>query len=298
MAQSGWFHRNFTRRIGRYLHPVWPREMDDIVFVVGCPRSGTTVLGQILSRYPGFLYLHEPRYIWRQVNPQLNVWGADAGGGVLYWDENDVDASEARRLARWFQLALDVSGQRRLVVKQPLNVFRMRWLAAMFPNARFIHLVRHARDVALSLQEALATWFSPEQGYPREYWESNWNYLMFQDYAKGRAELSQELAAIQGGADNYARSLFVWLCSVWEGCRAGKEIGPEKYIQLHYEDLIHDPATQLARVFDLVEEPMDEGTVTSAQTLLHGRSLGKADPDPELTAAVAGRMLEELGYEV
>jgi hypothetical protein len=168
----------------------------------------------------------------------------------------------------------------------------------MFPNARFIYLVRHARDVALSLQEALANWFSPEQGYPGGYWASNWNYLMFEDYAEGRMELSQELEAVQAGADNYARSLFVWLCSVWEGCRAGKDIGAERCIQLQYEALVRDPATQLARVLDFMEEPVDESAVSSAQTILHGRSLGKADPHPELTAAIAGRMLEELGYEI
>ncbi len=297
MPESGWLHRNLTRRLGRLVHPVWPGEISKPVFIVGCPRSGTTVFGRILGDYPGFLYLMEPRYIWCSVDPQLNVWGADAAGGVLYWDESDVRDREARRLRQWFDLALMLSGQHRLVEKLPLNVFRLRWLASIFPDAKFIHIVRHARDVALSLEEAVGHWFRAELGYPSGYWESHWNYLMFEDYAEGQPGLRHELELVRTQQDNYAHALFVWLCSVWEGQQAGQELGAERFLQLRYEDLIRSPESELERVLTFLGEPSHQGTLEHARGVLHGRSMRKADPCPEVTEALAGRLLRELGYE-
>ena len=126
MPESGWLHRNLTRRLGRLVHPVWPGEISEPVFIVGCPRSGTTVLGRILGDYPGFLYLMEPRYIWCSVDPQLNVRGADTAGGVLYWDESDVRDREAWRLRQWFHLALTLSRQYRLVESLLSTLLRLR----------------------------------------------------------------------------------------------------------------------------------------------------------------------------
>jgi hypothetical protein len=298
MPESSWLHRNVTRRLGRYIHPLWPGEIREPVFIVGCPRSGTSVFGRILGNCPGFLYLMEPRYIWCSVDPRLNVWGAEAGGGVLYWDQGDVRDRQARQLRQWFHLALTLSGQRRLVEKLPLNVFRLRWLAAIFPDARFIHLVRHAREVALSLEEAVRHWFRPELGYPSGYWESNWNYLMFEDYAERQPELHHKLELVRTQNDNYARSLFVWLCSVWEGRGTGQELGRERFLQLRYEDLIRSPETELGRVLAFLGEPTHQETLDHARAVLHGRSVRKPDPRPEITEALAGRLLRELGYEV
>lgn len=298
MPESSWLHRNLTRRAGRFVHPMWPGEISEPVFVIGCPRSGTSVFGRILAGHPGFLFMMEPRYIWCTVNPRLNVWGAEAVSGVLYWDQSHVQKREARRLRQWFHLALVLSGQRRLVEKLPLNVFRLRWLAAVFPDAKFIHVVRHARDVALSLEAAVSHWFRPELGYPAGYWESNANYLMFEDYAESQPELRDELELVRTRDDNYARSLFVWLCSVWEGQSAGQELGPETYLQLRYEDLISDPKAALVAVLEFLEEPLRKETVQHALGELHSQSMHKPDPHPELTDAMAGRMLLQLGYEV
>jgi hypothetical protein len=231
------------------------------------------------------------------VDPTLNIWAAEAAHGVLYWDEGDVRDREARRLRQWFHLALTLGRQRRLVEKLPLNVFRLRWMVAIFPDAKFIHIVRHARDVALSLEVAVRHWFRAEKGYTKGYWESNWNYLMFEDYAERQPELRRELDLIRTMDNNYARSLFVWLCSVSEGRKAGQELGRQKFLQLHYEDLVQSPETELRRVLAFLGEPANQQLIDYARSVLHKRSVRKPDPRPEVTEALAGRMLHELGYE-
>lgn len=304
MAQSTRLHRALTRRLGRYVFQYWPGEIRRPVFVVGCPRSGTTVFGQILARHPGLLYLHEPRYIWREVNPRLNVWRGHETEGVLRWDATDVDPDERTRLARWFHLASVLGGgRRRLVEKMPLNVFRLRWLAAMFPDAQFIHVIRHGRDVALSMQQAVGRWFSAERDYPDRFWASSWHYGMFADYARQVPALGDMAELADSHGDDYARCLLVWLCCVWEGLDAERDLVTGQLLQLRYEDLVRDPEAELETVFDFLgglDHSAKRGispTLAYAEAVLHAGSLRKPDPYPQVTHAVAGEMLARLGYE-
>ncbi|MCP4362220.1 MAG: sulfotransferase [Chloroflexi bacterium] len=289
MTYSTGLHRALSRRMGKFIAPIWPGKIKDVTFIVGCPRSGTTIFGEILGQHPDFVYLFEPRYIWLHQKPSRNVWGMDASG-KLHLDESDLDSQEQKRLAQWFHFALTLSGRRRLVEKLPLNVFRLRWIHAMFPQAKFIHIIRHGRDVALSLEKLIAKRFPPS------YWETHWNYLMFEDYASHIPEFYECLAQVRQQPDNYPRALLVWLCSVWEGQQAGHEIGSQHYTEIRYEELIADPEAQLAKLFAFLSEPIDANTIAYAKDSLHPGSLHKVDPSPQITAAVASDMLAKLGY--
>ena len=252
-----------------------------------------------MGQHPDFLYMREPRYIWRDVEPRLNVWRGHPTQGVLYWDDDDVNERVRHSLARWFHLALALSRRRRLIEKMPLNVFRMTWLAASFPQAKFIHVIRHGRDVALSMQQAVEKrWFSTERGYPEGYWQSSWNYLIFEQYAEDNPELCDRLPFVRESTDNYVRSLFVWLCCVWTGHQAGTQLGDDRYIEVRYEDLVQKPAVELNRVLGFLGESSCSAMIDHANSVLHGGSIRKSDPNPEATHRIAGAMLHELGYEV
>jgi hypothetical protein len=276
-----------------WLHRYWPGQVWAPVFVVGCPRSGTTVFGQLLGQWPGVLYLNEPRYLWCQAEPRLDIWAYryPIEQGVLSWGAADGDARLANRLRRWFHLELFAGHQRCLVEKSPENVFRMLWLNQVFPEARFVHLIRHGRDVALSLRDALKRWF------PAGYWEASRHFGIFRDYASGKPDLQASLACIPENTDNYARALFVWLCSVKEGRRAGSLLGPGQYCEVRYEALVAEPERELGRLFQFLqaEGPVD-GAIRQAGDVLRAASVGKADPDQALTRAIAGDLLDELGY--
>jgi hypothetical protein len=297
MSVPSRLQRLFIRRIGKYAHRIWPGKINDIIFIVGCPRSGTTVFSEILSNNPRIFYLNEPLYIWRHGNPHLNIWGGEAAG-QLYRDANDVLPQESQNFAQWFHYALFLSGKRRLVEKNPLHVFRMRWLSAMFPQSKIIHIYRHGRDVALSLEKAIPRWEGFRgQSNPLDFWASRWNYKMFEDYASHHVELLTPLECVKSQSVAYARTLFVWLCSVWEGRKAANELGNEKVLEIRYENLITDPEMNLKRVFDFIKEQLNEKTINFAQKTLHARSVQKADPHPEITAAIAGELLTTLGYD-
>ena len=110
------------------------------VFVVGMPRSGTTLVEQILASHPTVAGAGETRAL------------ADQLGGLPIEQAAGLPAEEFRRIGAGYvgALAAAAPGARRVVNKRPDN-FRLAGLIAMaLPNARIIHVRRDPMDVGLS----------------------------------------------------------------------------------------------------------------------------------------------------
>jgi len=106
------------------------------VFIVGLPRSGSTLVETLLDRHPDIMALGEleilPRLISDFSRPPDFQEMADLG--TRYLDELPDKASQSA-------LVLD---------KMPENFWRLGYIQAMFPGARIIHCLRDVRDVAIS----------------------------------------------------------------------------------------------------------------------------------------------------
>src|SRR5205807_1050578 len=48
------------------------------VFILGCGRSGTTILGNLLAQHPSVTYLHEHRPLWTSAYPETDIWSEHA----------------------------------------------------------------------------------------------------------------------------------------------------------------------------------------------------------------------------
>ena len=57
------------------------------VFIIGCGRSGTTILGNTLSNHPKIKYLNERRDLWHKAYPEFNIWNKITQNPKLYADE-------------------------------------------------------------------------------------------------------------------------------------------------------------------------------------------------------------------
>lgn len=117
-------------------------------FLVGFPRSGTTLLDQILSGHPGIAVLEERDTL--QDLMQRHAL-ADADLAAFATTPPQALVEDRRRYWRRVEQYLPERPRERLFVdKLPLNTLFLPLLARLFPQAKFIFALRDPRDVVLS----------------------------------------------------------------------------------------------------------------------------------------------------
>jgi Flp pilus assembly protein TadD len=131
----------------------WPRgdgpdEAHSPVFIMGFPRSGTTLLEQMLDAVPGFRSMDERTFLQGAVERMERMGLAHP----QQLGELDPGQLEALRAVYWTQVAtaVDLGPGDRLVDKNPLNMLRLPMACRLFPQAPIILALRHPCDVLLS----------------------------------------------------------------------------------------------------------------------------------------------------
>jgi len=144
------------------------------VFIVGSPRSGTTLLRNVLDRHPALAICGETRF-YRDVYARRRIFG-DLGNArnrrrlveqylsTVRAKRIGVDParlrakllSDATSYQEMFACVLEyyaeTHGKKRCGEKTPHHAFFTETLCEWFPGAAIIHLVRDPRDVVASLQ--------------------------------------------------------------------------------------------------------------------------------------------------
>jgi Tfp pilus assembly protein PilF len=116
------------------------------VFVVGLPRSGTTLVEQILAAHPQVFGAGEIKLV-RGVKAALGGQDADFIDGLGRLDRPTAVRLATRHLE---QLRAFSPAALRIVDKMPENYLYLGLLATLFPRAKLIHCRRDLRDVAVS----------------------------------------------------------------------------------------------------------------------------------------------------
>lgn len=150
------WQRGIEARVARHppRHRIDPSSDWTPVFIVGVPRSGTTLVAELLSRHPQVCNRGEFPLL-----PILERQLAHTGGDIATFEHA---AATYQR-----QLRQDDSSAQWFIDKQPLNLLRVDLIMALWPNARIIHCQRNPRDTALSLW---AQYFiDDEQGYASDF---------------------------------------------------------------------------------------------------------------------------------
>lgn len=125
-----------------------PDALQSPVFVVGFPRSGTTLLEQMLDAHPRLQSMDE-RPFFNQLARRLEDVGVEVPGDLGKLRQRDCD-----ELRKGYLLLACGKVQRnwdtRLVDKNPLNMLWLPMIRRMYPDARFIFVLRHPCDVIMS----------------------------------------------------------------------------------------------------------------------------------------------------
>jgi tetratricopeptide (TPR) repeat protein len=131
----------------------WPRlnapdSRNSPVFIVGFPRSGTTLLEQMLDAHPGLQSMDENPFFNRLADT-LRRHDSRILGNLEVLRQFDVDELRKRYLT---MVSVKVQRQwnAQLVDKNPLNMLWLPFIHRLFPNSKYILALRHPCDVLLS----------------------------------------------------------------------------------------------------------------------------------------------------
>lgn len=282
--------------------PEGPR--NPYVFVVGCPRSGTTLLQRMLDNHPELAVANDSHFI------PLAVRDEPVGVDPVLTDElvervrtyrrfyrlrlgDDQVSAAASRSTRYSEFVGELyssfahaHGKSLAGEKTPDYVKHPPRLHALFPGARSVHIIRDGRDVALSALE----WAHDGKGPSKmALWDS----------------------------EPVAVCALWWRWMVSTGSREGSSLGASVHHRVFYEELTTDPEPVLREVtrhLGLPESP-EMAHFHVGRTRTNPRLSAKsawlpatpglrswrdamAPRDQSLFELLAGDLLAELGYEL
>jgi len=189
------------------------------VFLLGFPRSGTSLLEQLLAQLPGFAAGDDMAPVESLIPAIPRLTGSDqpypeALDAALVADGLTAATQLRNRYTAPRLRLFNRAGISFITDRAPSNAWHLGLIKMLFPEAPVIHLLRHPFDVALS---------------------------NFAQDRKLEANAGISLPAI---ARHYA--LTMEMIAHYRGQLT------LRYLPLRYEDLVADPAASLARVLDFI----------------------------------------------
>lgn len=268
------------------------------IFVIGTGRSGTTILGVVLSMHQQVGFLNEPKAMWHQIYDTEDLIGSYSRGKADYrLDATVVTESIATTAYRLYGAYLRTVGASRVVDKYPELIFRVPFVKAIFPDAKFVFLVRNGWDTCQSIDSWSKRLGTNVQADTHDWWGVNnrkWHLLVEQVAAENPA-LKEHLTAIANYTDHTNMAAVEWILTMQEGLKLVEQ-DPDHIYLLKYEDLAAQPRNSLQQLLDFCELPADEKMFTYAeQTLKVRQSYQPLTLAPEIVPAFEETMAS-LGY--
>jgi hypothetical protein len=193
----------------------------NIVFLVGCARSGTTWLQRLLASHPKIHTGQESFFFSSYIGPQLRTWreevrtlstGRGGAGMRAYLRESEFLSVLREEMFKLMQPMIgDLPTGHIFLEKTPNHALWMTEIHEMLPKARFINILRDGRDVVSSLVAASRTW---------AYWAPN----------------------------NAFRASRIWVRSVEAAEKSMKKLPPEQFVEVRYEQLLDSPQLVLQNI--------------------------------------------------
>lgn len=188
------------------------------IFVVGLPRSGTTLTEQILASHPAVHGAGELMVLSQTFQDLPRTLGHSGSDPFHALDAVGAQGLLASAEAYLRQVAAMNAGAPFVVDKMPDNVNLLGWIHLLFPNAKIVHCRRDLRDVALSCWQ---TCF----GFIR--WANDWtqiarrfhDYLRVVDHWSGLGSLEWlefPYESVIDDTEQYARKLIAYVGLDWD----------------------------------------------------------------------------------
>lgn len=247
--------------------------LEQPIFLIGCPRSGTTVTVELFGKHPDVANWSEAGLIW---DPK-HFFDPEADH---CWETERVTEAETRRLHARFEHFRQSRGKDRFINKHPRCSLRIDFINKIFPDAYFIHLVRDGRAVVNSiLNKTQKEKFRHTVPFGHFCKPPDWRQFLRDD-------------PVEQAAHQWAEILkYVF---------AKKESLGARYMELKYEDLCQDTCGHFAKMFQFANLPVNESILARIpETLKDMGYKWKNDLTTvqiETINSVQKDMLKKLGY--
>jgi hypothetical protein len=274
-------------------------KIDRPLFILGTGRSGTTVLGKILSLHREVGWLNEPKLLWHIACPHEDLNGNYTQSPARYrLGAEDVSPSIRHAIRSLYATYLKTTRNSRVLDKYPELVFRIPFIKQIFPDARFLLLVRDGYDTCRSIAQWSATHGDTHNSGGADWWGTNdrkWSYLVDQ-LVKSDPELGPYAEAIAGFSDQMARAAVEWDLTMREGLKL-QSLYPDDIMRVKYETLTESPASCVQKILEFGELAEDKTVLNYATNVL--RPVSKKDPIalPSIISQSFEKTMQRLGYK-
>lgn len=260
------------------------KRLEKPIFIIGAARSGTTMLSHhLLAHHPAVAFWSEPAHVWRFGHAYRSSDRLTA---------RDVTPRIRAFIVEQFSAFLRESGKSRFMEKTPSNCFRLPFIFEIFPDAKFVHILRDGRDVAAS---ASLRWrgdaIKAAPDHPRLNGDRHGSFPQrvnvavkrvrklssFHRIGRGHLGLNELPAHLPTLGRTVMRAVFPgraqfwgprfpgikdvhrtyslletcaiqWDCSVRTAIGFGRNLGPDQYLEIRYEDFFSAPEEYLRAI--------------------------------------------------
>lgn len=304
-----WEGRPLTTR-GRWVNPLvmlgfrvaqaFPvlKSSQSPLFIVGTGRSGTTVLGKLLSVHQDIVFLNEPKALWHFACGDEDVIGSySTKSGSFRLDVRNATGGVGSTFKHVHSLIMFLTGTRKVVDKYPECVFRTNYIFRLFPRARFIAIRRNGVDTCASVDSWSKRHGVRHQEEVHDWWgkdDRKWR-TMVSELVPEHDDLNAIKDILHNTSRHTDRAAVEWIVSMREIQRLSKA-HPREVLSISYEDLCTHPSLVLGDIQEFAGVSDDKVPEIYGATLLD-----EAEPYPaiELTEELLQPFvvtLKEMGY--
>lgn len=231
------------------------KEVKKPIFILGTGRSGTTILGILLSMHKDVGYLNEPKALWHSVYPNEDLIGSYSVGDANYFlNASDTDEQQKKDIHKLFGAYLRTTFNQRVVDKYPELIFRVPYVKALFPDAKFLFLVRNGWDTCGSIKYWSERLGKKSDTEIQDWWgrdNRKWKLLVEQVIKKDNY-YSEVWPVIDEITSHLDMAALEWIATMRQGLDMLKKY-PKDVLRVNYEDLVENPAVRLSEIKDFCE---------------------------------------------
>jgi hypothetical protein len=276
------------------------KKVEKPIFILGIGRSGTTIIGVLLSMHKDVGFLNEPKAAWHFFHGEEDLIGTYSMKPARYrMSAADVKPFTIQRAHKLYGNYLAFGMANRVVDKYPELLFRYSFVEKIFPDAKFLVIVRNGINVSRSIARWSVENTRHINGEVHNWWgRDNRKYFYLVDQlASGEENFRGHENEIRNFTREEDKAAVEWILNMRESLALEKQ-HPENVMLFRYEDLVADPREILGKIEKFSDLPHDEKMITYAENTLQ-KSSSKKKKDIELNPLLQPSFnyyMQALGY--